>query len=65
MRGGKKHRRTILTETRKGALLTADERATAVRLRRSRFSAAEIARAIGRSVPDVEDFLNSPEAAHA
>jgi hypothetical protein len=66
MSGGRhRGRRTIVQEARKGALLSADERATAARLRRMRFSPAEIARAIGRTIPDVEDFLNSPEAQHA
>jgi len=65
MSGGKhRSRRTITPETRKGVLLSADERATAQRLRRMRFNPAEIARAIGRSIPDVEDYLNSPEAQH-
>lgn len=66
MSGGK-HRSTgrMIIQARKGVLLSADERATAVRLKALRFSPVEIARAIGRSAPDVEAFLNSPEAAHA
>lgn len=64
MSGGKRHRRTIKVETRKGVLLSVDERRKALALRRMRFSVAEIARAIGRAAPDVADFLNSPEASH-
>ncbi|MDZ4374004.1 MAG: hypothetical protein U1C74_21625 [Phenylobacterium sp.] len=46
----------------KGALLSAPERAKARELKRLRFSPAAIARALGRSVPAVVDYLNSPEA---
>lgn len=51
-------------ETRKGSLLSADERREALRLRRLRMSVQGIARALGRSVPDVATFLQSPEAEH-
>lgn len=64
MAGGK-HRGAgrVIHQVRKGFLLSADERATVMRLRRQcRMSADAIARAIGRPRPDVEDFLNSPEA---
>lgn len=67
MSGGRTRRRGFLGANvspcgHKGALLTADERATALRLKGQRFNATAIARAIGRSVRAVEDFLNSPEA---
>ena len=62
MSGGKHRRhRTIRMDTRKGVLLSADERAAVLRMRRNRTSAQDIARAIGRSVPDVQAFLASPE----
>ncbi|WP_337186598.1 hypothetical protein [Phenylobacterium sp.] len=46
----------------KGAILSAPERAKALELRRARFGPAAIARALGRSVPVVAEFLKSPEA---
>jgi len=55
----------VILEVRKGFLLSADERATALRMQAQRMSPAAIARAIGRSIPDVAEFLNSPEAACA
>ncbi len=62
MSGGRnRYTPRIAPETRKPVLLGADERAEAMRLRRQRFSVAAIARAIGRSVPDVAEFLASPE----
>lgn len=64
-RGRHRNNLKVDVESRKGALLSADERAEAARLRRCRFSPAEIARALGRRIPDVEAFLNSPEASHA
>lgn len=62
MLGGKRHRRTVVVDARKGWLLSADERRTAQRLKALRFSVQEIARAIGRSVAEVREFINSPEA---
>lgn len=62
MAGGKhRSRKTIIRDTRKGSLLSADERAAAKRMKRNRMSVQAIARAIGRSVPDVQAFLASPE----
>ena len=65
MAGGK-HRpmRTPRVETRKGILLSADERAAALRMRAYRMSAQDIAKALVRSVIEVQAFLASPEAKH-
>lgn len=65
--GAKNRRRGFLGDqcspcVHKGALLSADERAQALRLKSQRFGAAAIARALGRSVPAVQAFLDSPEA---
>lgn len=66
MPGGKHHSTgRVIFETRKGSLLSADERAKVRELvSRGWRSPAAIARAIGRSVPDVANYLNSPEAEH-
>lgn len=63
MSGGKhRSRNQVIQQVRKGVLLSADERSAALRMRRQRFNTLAIARAIGRSVPDVQAFLDSPEA---
>ena len=65
MSGGRhRYRVAVVQETRKGVLLSADERLTVIRMRRMRFNAIAIAKAVGRSVPDIEEFLRSPEAQH-
>lgn len=65
--GAKNRRRGFLGDqcspcVHKGVLLSADERAKALRLKAQRFSAAAIARALGRPIPTVQAFLDSPEA---
>ena len=63
MAGGKHWTRSWETGSQyKGALLSADERRKARELRGRRFPPLAIARALGRSLPDVTDYLNSPEA---
>ncbi|MBW8815573.1 MAG: hypothetical protein JF588_19300 [Caulobacterales bacterium] len=63
MAGGKHWTRSWATGcVFKGVRLSTDERREAMRLARLRFPVLAIARALGRSVPDVEAFLKSPEA---
>lgn len=64
MAGGKHHHRTrdwLGGSVFKGVILSEDERAKALQLTRHRFNAVAIARALGRRVPEVADFLNSLE----
>jgi IS30 family transposase len=49
----------------KGAQLSADERQEALRLKRQRFPDLAIARALGRALPTITEFLKSPEAQDA
>lgn len=65
MAGGK-HRSLgrVIQQSRKSVLLDAEERRVARDLRAKRFPPLAIARALGRSLPDVEAYLSSPEAAY-
>lgn len=65
MWGGKhRSRQQVVQDVRKGSLLSADERATVRRLAALRMNAVAIGRAIGRSAPDVQGYMDSPEFRH-
>lgn len=59
MSGGKLRRsRVVIQETRKGIVLSKDERDTATRMRANRFSWDAVSRALGRSIPDLRSTLD-------
>lgn len=59
MAGGKRRQGAAcpMRDCRKGSALSDDERAAVARLRRLRMGADALARALGRSRPDIEAYL--------